>query len=66
MLEGLYEKRVTGVFASHLHLLHTLPLNVKGISHWRMEVTDGLGMGPGRSLLQRERTGLCLPGADSI
>lgn len=37
MLEELLSLRVTGVFASHLHLLQSLPLAEDGLSRWRME-----------------------------
>jgi hypothetical protein len=54
MLEALCAKRVTGVFASHLHMLHSLPLDATGVALWRMEVTGASQGEAGRYPLQRE------------
>ncbi len=54
MLEALCAKRVTGVFASHLHMLHSLPLDATGVALWRMEVADASWGEAGRYPLQRE------------
>lgn len=40
MLEALLEARTTGVFATHLHLLASLPLRDGGLARWRMEVVE--------------------------
>jgi DNA mismatch repair ATPase MutS len=55
LLEALVARRVLGVFASHLHLLHRLPLRAAGLEHWRMEVADEDWAGPGPYLLAGAR-----------
>jgi len=57
MLEGLLARRCAGVFASHLHLIHCLPLRDEGLAHWRMEVKEGRWRGEGPYPLAGERVG---------
>lgn len=40
MLDELVACGCTGVFASHLHLLQSLPLNMDGLARWRMGVVE--------------------------
>jgi hypothetical protein len=49
MLEALVARGCSGVFASHLHLLHCLPLREgpRGLARWRMEVQDSAWRGRG-------------------
>ncbi len=59
MLEGLVARRCAGVFATHLHLLHCLPLRDDGLVRWRMEVVDGEWRGEGGYPLEGAR-GICV------
>jgi hypothetical protein len=45
MLEELVARGCSGVFASHLHLLQSLPLDTPGLVKWRMEVAEDEGWG---------------------
>lgn len=55
LLEALVARQVMGVFASHLHLLHRLPLRVDGLAHWRMEVAEADWTGPKPYVLEGAR-----------
>lgn len=38
MLEEMCTRGALGIFATHLHMLHSLPINRQGLDFWRMEV----------------------------
>lgn len=63
MLERLCAQRVTGVFASHLHMLHSLLLDAPGLARLRMEVVNAQWQGAGDYPLKRERARGLLQGS---
>lgn len=59
MLERLCAKGATGVFASHLHMLHVLLLDTPRLARLRMEVVEAKWQGAGDYPLKRERARAC-------